>query len=123
MQGAFINHDYTQDPIVSSNIKVFIRARPLDKDEHDNPNAPLSIMSKDFIHVDAFDDKKIVIKHPDPNIHKEVAYQFDKIFWTESKQDEIFDTVCKVQVDHVLNGFNCCCFAYGQVIILHLFLV
>merc|ERR1719163_2168638 len=43
-----------------------------------------------------------------------VAFQFDRVFGTESDQQEIFDTVSKPQVDHCLNGFNSCCFAYGQ---------
>ena len=36
------------------------------------------------------------------------------MFWTDVEQEEIFNTVCKPQVTHCLNGFNSCLFAYGQ---------
>ncbi|EGB06629.1 hypothetical protein AURANDRAFT_28941, partial [Aureococcus anophagefferens] len=42
------------------------------------------------------------------------AFQFDGVFWCEAVQEEVFKTVCKEQVDHILRGYNACCFAYGQ---------
>ncbi|KAJ1446835.1 P-loop containing nucleoside triphosphate hydrolase protein, partial [Pelagophyceae sp. CCMP2097] len=42
------------------------------------------------------------------------AFKFDGLFWKSSEQSDIFDNVCREQVDHVLRGFNACCFAYGQ---------
>ena len=41
-------------------------------------------------------------------------FQFDNVFWCDEKQTTIFETVCREQVDHVLKGYNACCFAYGQ---------
>lgn len=46
--------------------------------------------------------------------YSEVSFQFDRIFWTDIGQAEIFNSMCKPQVEHVLEGFNTCCFAYGQ---------
>jgi hypothetical protein len=87
----------------SSNIRVFVRARPLDNDA--DPG--------DFLQVGVDDPKRIVIKDPDTTNRKytEVAFQFDKVFWTGESQAAIFEEVCKSQVDHVLNGYNSCCFA------------
>ena len=98
--------DYTPDENISSNIKVFVRARPLEED---------GIVS-DFIIKDPDNDRKVIIRDPDPNNRKygEIGFQFDRIYWTDVKQDEIFNDVCRPQVDQILNGYNCCCFAYGQ---------
>jgi hypothetical protein len=86
----------------SSNIRVFVRARPLENDAEPG----------DFLQPGE-DGKRLVIKDPDPNNKKytEVAFQFDKVFWTGISQAAVFDEVCKAQVDHVLNGYNSCCFA------------
>jgi hypothetical protein len=101
--------DYSRpDSANTSNIKVYIRSRPLDEE---NP-----ALSNSFIEVDADDDRKIIIKDPDPNNRKysEVGFRFDKLFGKDVSQEEIFTSICAPQVEHVLNGFNCCCFAYGQ---------
>ena len=86
----------------SSNINVFVRARPLD-----DRNEPI-----DFI-TTTEDNKGIVIRDPDQSAKKygEVSFQFDHIFWTNSNQDEVFNSMCKSQVDHILDGYNSCCFA------------
>jgi hypothetical protein len=90
----------------NSNIKVYVRARP--PEEHTN---------MDFLdHQSDPEHKRIVIKDPDPNNKKysEVAFQFDRVFWINTQQQEIFNAVCRPQIDHVLRGCNACCFAYGQ---------
>ena len=43
--------------------------------------------------------------------YSEVTFQFDRVFWTDTKQEALFENVVQPQVDHVLNGYNCCCFA------------
>lgn len=93
--------DYTKVEGSSSNISVFVRARPLeDRSE-----------LKDFISTN--DNLQLTIKDPDPNNRKygEVNFQFDHVFWTDSTQEEVFNKMCKSQADHVLDGFNSCCFA------------
>eukprot|EP01035_Chromulina_nebulosa_P018244 gene18244-23917_t len=98
--------DYTRNETSNSNIKVYVRARPiLDKTE-----------LTDFISRDSNDERKIIIKDPDVSNKKysEVSFQFDKLFWTNSTQEDIFNSISKPQVDRVLSGYNCCCFAYGQ---------
>lgn len=95
--------DYTGGDESNSHIKVFVRARPLD-DEADTP---------DYITRDEDNQRKISIKDPDPNSKRygEVSFQFDRVFWTDTKQDQVFDNACRQQIDHVLSGFNSCCFA------------
>lgn len=41
-------------------------------------------------------------------------FLYDKIFWDDSTQEEIYETIGVPMVDHVFNGYNSCCFAYGQ---------
>ncbi len=85
----------------SDNVKVFVRARP-----------PEEVIESSFLDVGE-DRKRITIKDPDTSSKKysEVAFSFDRVFWTDVKQKEIFEETCKPIVDHVVEGFNCCCFA------------
>lgn len=98
--------DYSNTESVNSNIKVFVRARPL-ADETE---------SVDFITPDPDDERKMTIRDPDSSSKKygEVSFQFDHVFWANATQSEIFEAMCKPQVEYVMNGYNCCCFAYGQ---------
>jgi hypothetical protein len=98
-----VSSNYTPVDLGSSNICVFIRARPLED----------STETTEFLQVDDDDSRKVVIKDPDPSSKRygEVSFQFDQIFWTQTQQNEVFETTCKAQVDHVLNGYNSCCFA------------
>ena len=98
--------EYAHDTTSNSNIRVYIRARPCEDGS----------VPGDFLAVSGDESRRINIKDPDESSRKygEVAFDFDKVFWTETKQDEVFDVICKPQVDHVIQGFNCCCFAYGQ---------
>jgi hypothetical protein len=85
----------------NNNVKVFVRARP-----------PEEAVDSTFLEVGE-DQRKITIKDPDTTSKKysEVAFQFDRVFWTGVAQKEMFEETCKPLVDHVLEGFNCCCFA------------
>lgn len=98
--------DYT-NVVESASIKVYVRARPAE-----NAGEPGS----NFIETNPSDERFISIKDPDESRQKygEVNFNFDKIFWTEVDQEEIFEVTCRSQVDHVMNGVNSCCFAYGQ---------
>lgn len=95
--------DYTRVDNQASNIKVYVRARPL-AEESDQA---------DFLILDSSNDKKIVVKDPEASNRRygEVSFQFDDIFWTKTSQEEVFGSTCRSQVDHVLNGYNSCCFA------------
>lgn len=123
--------DYTRaDGAETSNIKVYVRARPPDEYLNINtdvadPTKPkgnfeeapkVAASSADFLLHDTADDRKLSIKDPDTSNRRygEVSFQFDKVFWTGANQTEVFDNVCKTQVEHCLDGYNSCCFAYGQ---------
>ena len=94
--------DYTNVESSGSNVSVFVRARPLDDKSE----------VTDFISTN-LDRKQLSIKDPDPNNRKygEVNFQFDQVFWTDTSQEDIFNSMSRAQVDHALNGFNSCCFA------------
>ena len=94
--------DYTGVEDTNSNIKVYVRARPLENEDK----------LTDFINK-SDDVRKISIRDPDPanKRYGEVSFQFDQVFWTDAKQEDVFNNACRQQVDHVLNGYNSCCFA------------
>jgi len=101
--------DYTRVDGNETNIKVFVRARPLFNEDAE--------VQSDFLLTDQSDDRKIVIKDPDSSNRRygEVSFQFDKVFWTDVNQEEIFNSACRVQVDRILDGYNCCCFACNTI--------
>jgi hypothetical protein len=85
--------DYTNVE-TSSNIKVFVRARPPED----------GVIEINFIDPKSDEKNRITIKDPDINNKKysEVVFQFDRIFWIETQQQEIFNIVCKPQVSAFL---------------------
>ena len=93
--------DYTAVDSENNLVKVFVRARP-----------PEEAADSSFLEVGE-DQRRITIKDPDQSNKKysEVAFQFDRVFWTNVAQKEIFEETCRPLVDHVIEGFNCCCFA------------
>ena len=44
----------------------------------------------------------------------EHAFAFDRVFWPEASQEELFENVAVASIDHCFDGYNSCCFAYGQ---------
>eukprot|EP01036_Dinobryon_divergens_P056499 gene56499-75446_t len=97
-----------RDAEASTNIKVFVRARP-----------PEDSQPSDFIDIsNADNDNSLTVKDPESTTanktYSETKFEFDKIFWSDATQEDVFNKVCKPQVDHVLSGYNGCCFAYGQ---------
>jgi len=107
---AKLTHVYTPSSTESSNIKVFIRARPPED------------KSEKFEFLDVSNDgqgdikKQVTIRDPNAarSTRGDVSYSYDRIFWVDDDQEVVFNSMCKPQVDHVLNGYNACCFAYGQ---------
>eukprot|EP00603_Paraphysomonas_imperforata_P008117 CAMPEP_0114430666 /NCGR_PEP_ID=MMETSP0103-20121206/10166_1 /TAXON_ID=37642 ORGANISM="Paraphysomonas imperforata, Strain PA2" /NCGR_SAMPLE_ID=MMETSP0103 /ASSEMBLY_ACC=CAM_ASM_000201 /LENGTH=1113 /DNA_ID=CAMNT_0001600135 /DNA_START=58 /DNA_END=3399 /DNA_ORIENTATION=+ len=103
-----VSTEYTkvENHLSTSNVKVYVRARPPDTTDEITFMDPTSEQKN-----------RILIKDPNESSTKkysEVAFHFDRVFWIDTQQQEIFDTVCRPQVDHVLKGYNACCFAYGQ---------
>lgn len=94
---------YTPVGEKGSNINVYVRVRPTE--DASDPS--------EILQIDSEDSRKVIIKDPDTSNRKygEVSFQFDRVFWTDTEQSEVFESTCKSQVDHVLNGYNSCCFA------------
>ena len=56
-------------------------------------------------------DDSLVIINPEDN--KVQQFTFDHIFNAESSQENIFDEIGAQLLDHTIEGYNCCVFAYG----------
>lgn len=69
-----------------------------------------------FVEVFPHDPKKIAMKDISSNNKNYGShnFSFDHVFWTQTSQQDLFDGMCKPQVQQVLGGFSACCFAYGQ---------
>jgi hypothetical protein len=117
-------NDYSpSDGNESTNIKVFVRLRPLEdqsepgeflKRSDDGKNS-----SNDLKRSESGSnlESKLTLKDPEGALKKkygETAFQFDTVFWTDVTQEEVFNSMCKPQIEHIMNGYNSCCFAYGQ---------
>ena len=141
-EGHRVVTDYTQGVSENSFVKVYVRARP-PEDEHDNANELFDLGDGEGADGGGAggaggggapppptdSGKKITVKEwkkreaiqngtEDENQQwggvGEHAFAFDTVFWTGSKQEEVFDVACRPQVEHVLQGYNACAFAYGQ---------
>ena len=109
----------------STHIKVYVRARPPDVNKEASEEEFLTLGGSS-----GEDMNTLTIKDPEQKASRkygEVAFTFDKIMWSKVLQDEVFAEVCKPQVEHVLNGYNCCCFACKFLVctlcLCHFFLV
>ncbi|CAE7366383.1 KIN14S [Symbiodinium microadriaticum] len=70
---------------------------------------------EDISEVFALTEKKsVTVKDPLSRGRMEHNFTFDHVFAPEDGQEAVFDVVAKPLVDNLLNGFNSCCFAYGQ---------
>jgi hypothetical protein len=78
----------------SSNIKVFVRARPPED----------GVTDITFIDPTSDEKNRLLIKDPDPNNRKysEVVFQFDRVFWISTQQQEVFNIVCRPQVNIIM---------------------
>ncbi|KAJ8609564.1 hypothetical protein CTAYLR_009725 [Chrysophaeum taylorii] len=92
----------------NANVKVFVRARPPLDDENGE---------EELFEVEAVEHRAKITMKSQQQWGGGVggnAFVFDGIFWCDAQQEKVFEEVCREQVDHVLKGFDACCFAYGQ---------
>ena len=103
MEGANHVNDYTLSgggaSDSASSIKVFVRGRPPDGDMGGN----FKILGP----------SKIQISDPTGERGDHV-FGYEKVFWQDSTQEQMYDSCCRPHVEHLLSGFNSCVFAYGQ---------
>ena len=101
----------------SSNIRVFVRFRPLNEIEKDLLNNGVGQVCIEYINS--------LPKINNPHIHQQIKtisvagnvsnpYIYDAIFDSETQQKDIYEFVGKDIVNDVLSGYNGTIFAYGQ---------
>ena len=111
--------DYTKVS-ENANVKVFVRARPAEP--QDEPAEELFELgaAEPGGRVRKLSMKQWRRTRNEEGEHEQWggvggnAFQFDSVFWCDEKQTTVFEAVCREQVDHILKGYNACCFAYGQ---------
>lgn len=89
-------------------IRVFCRVRPL---------LPHEVGRDDSLQIDE-QEGTIVVQESKANfqnhsVTRKTEFQFDRVFGTSATNQEIFEEV-DLLLQSVLNGVNCCIFAYGQ---------
>ena len=77
-----VDIDYTNVESSNSSVKVFIRARPPESNSDDCGN-----------YIFPLEQRKISIHDPSNSNRNygEHKFMFDRIFWTNSKQEEVFE--------------------------------
>ncbi len=58
-------------------------------------------------------EHRIITLH-DPSKEHSSEFVFDRVFSADSPQEVVFNEVGKPLVEHAMQGYNACCFAYGQ---------
>jgi kinesin family protein 5 len=43
-------------------------------------------------------------------------FTFDRVFGTDSRQEDVYNETAKPLAQALLEGYNCTCFAYGQTV-------
>ncbi|GKT35619.1 hypothetical protein ADUPG1_008742, partial [Aduncisulcus paluster] len=86
------------------NIKVVVRCRPMNEKEiHDGNQV-----------IECIESTQLNLKHKYGGSETYSTYSFDKVFGPETQQEDMFDDIVKRNIDHVMDGYTCSIFAYGQ---------
>eukprot|EP00746_Dinoflagellata_sp_MGD_P106862 gnl/MRDRNA2_/MRDRNA2_44795_c0_seq1.p1 gnl/MRDRNA2_/MRDRNA2_44795_c0~~gnl/MRDRNA2_/MRDRNA2_44795_c0_seq1.p1 ORF type:complete len:974 (-),score=212.73 gnl/MRDRNA2_/MRDRNA2_44795_c0_seq1:228-3149(-) len=88
-----------------SSVQVFVRIRPADAAEEG---------SAEIFRYQSSRPRVLSLTDPLSGGQCEHSYEFNGIFLPPHGQGEVFEKATKPLVEHVLHGFNACCFAYGQ---------
>ena len=96
-------------------IKVFIRFRPLNDLENGLLSDNCGWTTPKHINdttIGIYSTKEL--KDKDSQIPGNLIFKYDKVFKSDSSQNEIYENVGKRIVDDVMEGYNGTIFAYGQ---------
>ena len=96
-------------------IKVFVRFRPLNELENDLLSDNCGWETPKYIsdtQIGIYSTKEI--KDTNAQIPSNLIFKYDKIFTSESQQNQIYENVGKRIVGDVMEGYNGTIFAYGQ---------
>ena len=109
-----------------SRIRVLIRVRPLNKEETAKKARNIIERQSDQ-QITVWDPacftlaSRLDVSQIDPSCWSR-NFHFDKTLWSADKadknyanQDVVYEVIGDPVLKLVLNGFNCCVFAYGQV--------
>uniref|UniRef100_A0A6B2KYN3 Kinesin-like protein n=1 Tax=Arcella intermedia TaxID=1963864 RepID=A0A6B2KYN3_9EUKA len=101
----------------NSNITVAVRVRPLNYEEVLNSKRTIiKVIDDNTLLFDPDTDHtnlKSIRGVPNPAKHKDQKFYFDRVFNTYETTKEVYEHTTKQLVETVLEGYNCCCFAYG----------
>ncbi|WVR04991.1 hypothetical protein IAU60_002003 [Kwoniella sp. DSM 27419] len=90
-----------------NNIKVVCRFRPMNRMEVESRSDKSVVISDDSTTVQLKNNASLAGPEKD-------GFTFDRVFDTDTRQDEIFDWGVKGIVEDVMTGFNGTLFCYGQ---------
>ena len=96
---------FTETTFEAGNVKVCARFRPPNRIEKNKGSKIVIKVSDDHIGV--------VVKDPEKR-GKGKTFVFDRVFDTDSTQEEVYKYSADPLVEQVLKGFNVTMFAYGQ---------
>eukprot|EP00736_Rhodelphis_marinus_P008006 Rmarinus@m.3145 len=89
--------------IQHAKVAVCVRLRPMPEERQDRAKNIFQVQKNRPV---------LSIIHPDRDIEQE--FGFDEVFDTNATQEDVFKSICEPLIEHSFEGFNGCCFAYGQ---------
>ena len=105
---SFLKPPTTTKEVVTGNVKVFCRFRPLNQRELETTDNQLCVTFKSELTCAVNGINKVT------GSTELIDYTFDKTFDTNATQLEIYDTAVLPIVESCLEGYNGTIFAYGQ---------
>ncbi|XP_049850879.1 kinesin-like protein KIF18B [Schistocerca gregaria] len=109
--------EMSQSQEKEANIFVAVRIRPFSESESRENGSGVIVKCVDE-RVVVFDPSDSRSVNPARTFQgtrrgKDIMFSFDRVFDSFSSQYEVFERTTKPLVASVLDGYNCCCFAYG----------
>ena len=102
----------------SSNVKVFVRFRPLnarERLESTSEPSPVRGSQRDSLRSPRSPRTELSLVYDDTNVEMGASkFAFDNVFGAASTQEEVFAKVASDSCDDLMAGYNATLFAYGQ---------
>jgi len=110
-------------PPVAANINVAVRVRPEnEREQAGNYDKVVEVIDKSMLVFDRqgdgddvffFKGKRQGMRDLNKKAKKDKTFTFDNVYGPDSTNEEVFESTTKNVVSTLLEGYNCCVFAYG----------
>uniref|UniRef100_A0A1B6FS76 Kinesin-like protein n=1 Tax=Cuerna arida TaxID=1464854 RepID=A0A1B6FS76_9HEMI len=116
------NHRPKMLPDAASNVKVFVRVRPLsEREQSHNQRSTIKVIDDRMLIFDPKEETEGFFFHGvkqktrdiAKRTNKEMQFIFDRVFSSDANNMEVYEGTTEGIISNILEGYNCSVFVYG----------